>query len=145
MQFDTWGCAVALRWRACCLGNTTVQLCNAFSAVLLLCLRSLAQCLWSPSFLPPLSPPSPHPHPILWVPPTPPTQTNPSLWVLQIPHGQGAVGVGTGSFPVMNSTGTAVQFHHSKNCSHGALNTVKTNNSKYLELIHELFGTSQHL
>lgn len=66
--------------------------------------------------------------------------TNRSLWVLQIPLGQGAVGVGTGSLPVMNSTGTSVQFHHSKNCSHGALNTVKTNKSKYLELIYELFG-----
>lgn len=40
----------------------------------------------------------------------------------------------------MNSTGTAVQFHHSKNCSHGALNTVKTNKSKYLELIYMLCG-----
>lgn len=72
-------------------------------------------------------------------------RTNPSLWVLQIPLGQGAEGVGTGSLPVMNSTGTAFQFHHSKNCSHGALNTVKTNKSKYLELIHELFGFSPTL
>lgn len=72
-------------------------------------------------------------------------QTNSSLWILQIPLGQGAVGVGIGSLLVMNSTGTAVQFHHSKNCSHGALNTVKTNKSKYLELIHKLFGYSPSL
>lgn len=103
------------------------------SAVLLVCLRSLAVCSWSPSFLPPLSN---HPHSILQVLSTPPTKLTRPYRVLQIPLGQGAVGVGTGSLTVMNSTGNAVQFHHSKNCSHGTLNTVKTNKSKYLELIH---------
>lgn len=101
-------------------------------------LRSLAECLRCLPPLPPLSRPlPPRPHSILET-----NQTNPSLWVLQLPVGRGAVGGGTGSLAVMKSSGTAVQFHHSKNCSHGAANTVKTNKSKYLELIAQFLGAS---
>lgn len=98
--------------------------------------------------MPPVcSPPSPfppQPHSILQVP---------SALLTKLPHPSGSsesllareqwgveVGVGIGSIPVMNSTGTVVQFHHSKNCSHGASNPMKTNKSKYLELVHEVFG-----
>lgn len=97
-------------------------------------------CVYS---LPPTLQPIPSPNPACTLHST--QQTNLSLWGFKFPLGQRAVGVGTGSFTVMNSTETAVQIHHGKNCSHGSLIVVKTNKSKYLELIQKLFGFSLHL
>lgn len=84
------------------------------------------------------------PHPVGSIHSTPPTQPNhpsgPSgaLWV---PLGQGAVGVGGHWLAPCNELlGDSVRFHHSRNCSRGAPDPMKTNKSKYQELIQGLFA-----
>lgn len=110
-------------------------------------MRSLAKCLPYPSLLlppPQLSSHHTFTHPAGSIHSTPPTQPNhpsgPSgaLWV---PLGQGAVGVGGHWLAPCNELlGDSVWFHHSRNCSRGAPDPMKTNKSKYQELIQGLFA-----